>query len=98
MNETRGGLREARDAPDPASRPARLGTQPLQGVESPPATPENLFPKDIAANCHDLSVDEHYRIARMPLEEVKRRYIVRNVPRFVARVKAAIRFWDGVEA
>ena len=72
-------------------------TQPLQEGASPPATPEDLFPKDIVANCHELSVGEHYRIARMTREEVARHYAVRHVDEFIARVKAAIRHWDGVE-
>jgi len=71
--------------------------QPLQGRDHGPATSSDLFPKDIRANGHALSVEEHYRIARMPIGTVRRRYVVRNAEEFVARVKAAIRFWDGVE-
>jgi hypothetical protein len=33
----------------------------------------------------------------MTREEVRRRYVVRHVDEFIARVKAAIRYWDGVE-
>ena len=78
-------------------------TERLHGGESGPATPrpfdpdgDDHPPKDIAANGHDLSVDEHYEIARMTREEVRRRYVVRHVDKFIARVKAAIRYWDGV--
>jgi hypothetical protein len=80
-----------------------LATEALQEGASPPATPgpfdpdgDDHPPKDIAANGHDLSVDEHYEIARMTREEVRRRYVVRHVDEFIARVKAAIRYWDGV--
>ena len=72
-------------------------TQRLQGRETGPATPMDTFPKEIRANGHELSIEEHYRIARMPIGAVRRRYAVRNAEQFVADVKAAIRFWDGVE-
>ena len=72
-------------------------TQPLQGHEGGPATSSDLFPKEIRANGHALSVEEHYRIARMPIGAVRRRYAVRDAEQFVADVKAAIRFWDGVD-
>jgi len=57
----------------------------------------DTFPKEIRANGHELSIEEHYRIARMPIGAVRRRYAVRNAEQFVADVKAAIRFWDGVD-
>ena len=71
-------------------------TQPLQEGASPPATAKDLFPADIIANGHDLSVEEHYRIARIPIGQIAERYVVRDAEAFVARVKAAILFWDGV--
>ena len=71
-------------------------TQPSKEGASPPATRENLFPADIIANGHDLSVEEHYRIARIPIGQVAERYVVKDAEAFVARVKAAILFWDGV--
>ena len=77
---------------------------PSQEGASPPATPgpfdpagDDKPPADIAANNHDLSVDEHYEIARMRHEEVRRRYVVGNVDGFLARAKAAIKYGDGVE-
>ena len=72
-------------------------TQRLQGRETGPATPMDTFPKEIRTNGHELSIEEHYRIARMPIGVVRRRYAVRNAEQFVADVKAAIRFWDGVK-
>ena len=69
----------------------------LQGGEGRPAAPPDVVPEDIHANGHDLSVEEHYWIARMSREEVGERYLVPDVDEFIARVKAAIRFWDGVE-
>ena len=82
---------------------APVATPSQEGV-SPSATPRPFDPvgddkplADIAANNHDLSVDEHYEIARMRREEVRRRYVVGNVDGFIARAKAAIKYWDGVE-
>ena len=72
-------------------------TQRLQGRETGPATPMDTFPKEIRANGHELSIEEHYRIARIPIGAVRRRYAVRNTEQFVADVKAAVRFWDGVD-
>ena len=69
----------------------------LQGGASRPVAPSDVVPEDIHANGHDLSVEEHYRIARMSREEVGERYLVPDVDEFVARVKVAIRFWDGVD-
>jgi len=71
--------------------------QPLQGRDGGPATSSDPFPKDIRANGHPLSVEEHYRIARMPIGGVRQRYVIKDAEEFVTRVKAAIRFWDGVD-
>ena len=72
-------------------------TRPLQEGASPPATPDDLFPKDIQVNGRVLSIEGHYRIARMCVGEIRRRYAVKDPAEFQARVKAAIRFWDGVD-
>ena len=68
----------------------------LREGKRPPATTENV-PADISANGRDLSVEEHYRIARMSRGEVARGYLVPDVDKFIADVKAAIKYWDGVD-
>ena len=54
-------------------------------------------PPDIRVNGHDLSVEEHYQVVEMEPGEIVARYGVKDPVEFVARVKAAIRYWDGVE-
>ena len=61
-----------------------------------PATSAGPIPDDVHANGHDLSVAEHYRVARMCRSTVARTYLVRDVDKFIAQVKRAIFFWDGV--
>ena len=54
-------------------------------------------PPDIRVNGRDLSVEEHYQVVEMEPGEIAERYGVKDPQEFVARVKAAIRYWDGVE-
>jgi hypothetical protein len=85
--------------------PERTGSAACgpEGVR-PPAAPAPFNPKgadrppnDLTVNGRDLSVEEHYRIAAMSRREVLEHYAVRNAGVFMARVRAAIRYWDGVD-
>ena len=72
-------------------------TQLLQEGGDLPATSDGLLPADIKVNGRDLPIAEHYRILQMSRGEVAKQYVVADVDAFIARVRAAIRFWDGVE-